>query len=85
MKRLGVLVMIFSIAFIYTAKGQQLIEKEGKLYLNNSLYSGKQEIFNNAILSSVFTIKNGKRDGKVTHYYNNSKTKLNMSKKEWSN
>ena len=57
------------------AQTENYTEEEGKLYLNSELYTGTYNVEKGEVLASVFKFKNGMKNGKVTHFYTDGKTK----------
>ena len=75
MKNYILFILSTCLAILTNAQSGTLSEKEGKLYLNNSLYSGIQKITDNENVISEYTIVDGLKDGKITHFYGNKKIK----------
>lgn len=75
MKKLGILIIALIIGLNSYSQENILKEKDGKIYLNDNLYSGKQEVNTEGVLVAKYLIKDGLRDGEVEHFYSNQKTK----------
>lgn len=77
MKKIFILILtvIINITIVKAQIYSGFEEKEGKLYLDDKLYTGTYEVINNGIILSVFHFKDGVRHGDVTHLFTNQKVK----------
>jgi len=76
MKKVGLIIYVLAIATFSLAQvNGEFSEKEGKLYKNTELYSGIYKVEKDGYVVSEFKFKKGLRNGVVTHFYSDGKTK----------
>lgn len=75
MKKIGLIVLILGFVGFVNAQTENFTEEDGELYLDSELYSGNYEVKKDEVVVSIFKFKNGMKNGKVTHFYTDGKTK----------